>query len=90
MSVNICSLLSKYGNLLDFFNEIKRLNINLCVLAIQETWDVKYVELVSIPDFKFVFKNRTLARGGGVAFYIKDDIQHVTVEQFSIFNERIF
>ena len=39
---------------------------------------------------EFIYKTRSSSRGGGVGFYIKRDLKFKIIEDFSIFNERIF
>jgi hypothetical protein len=66
LSINIQSLNSKYENLKDFILELNSKNLNVEIIAIQETWQVLYPELVSIPGYHpFISKQRVGMRGGG-------------------------
>ena len=61
------------------------------MIAIQETWEIKNVNSLTLPSFhEFIYKTRSSSRGGGVGFYIKRDLKFKIIEDFSIFNERIF
>ena len=48
--------------------------MHIKVIAIQETWNIPYPDLVNINGFKLFIKTRTVTRGSGVVFDIKDDI----------------
>ena len=90
LSINVCSLMSKHEKLMIFINKLQAQNCNILLIAIQETWNLQYPDLVDIPNFKFVFKTRSLSRGGGVAFYILNNIQYKELIHLSYFEERVF
>ncbi len=90
LSINVCSLMSKYNDLQNLISYLRTKECNILLIAIQETWDIKYPELVDIQKFKLVYKTRTATRGGGVAFYIRNDIQHKILTNLSYFEERVF
>ena len=49
------------------------------VMSISETWlkdDSNLLQYVTIPGYRFEYKNRDTRRGGGVAFYLKDHLQY--------------
>ena len=56
----------------------------------QEIWNVPYIELVTMPNFQCLYKSRTNARGGGVAFFIKNEIHFKILDNFSYFIEKEF
>jgi hypothetical protein len=61
--------MSKHEQLVLELDELKKKNITIDVIAIQETWDVKFPDLVSIEGFgQLVLKRRRGMRGGGLAF----------------------
>ncbi len=69
LSINIQSLQSKYDQLLFELNQMESKGINVDILALQEVWDIRYPDLLSIPGFKpLIFKKRHGMRGGGVGF----------------------
>jgi hypothetical protein len=90
LSCNVCSLKSKHGVLISFVDDLKNRAINICIIAVQETWNIQIPELVQIPGFKLVYKLRHSIRGGGVAFYIKDNVKFKIMDNFSHFIEKTF
>ena len=82
--------MSKFSDLSDFILQSLNNNVNIKVIALQEIWSMPYPELVTIPNFQFVYKSRTSARGGGVAFYVKNDIHFKILDNFSYFIEKEF
>jgi hypothetical protein len=61
-------------------------------LALQETWDVKYPNLLELPGFqRILFKNRMLGKGGGIGFYVKNGLSAKVIDPpFNSFTNRIF
>lgn len=59
-------------------------------MALQEVWFIPDIKTFSIKGFNFVYKLREHGRGGGVAFYIKEDLKYKVKESLSIFEENIF
>jgi hypothetical protein len=48
------------------------IGLNIEVIALQETWDIKYPDQLIIHGYqKIVFKNRLGMRGGGVGSMLK-------------------
>ena len=90
LSLNVCSLMSKHQNLSTTINEMLKKQALIKVIAIQETWNIPYPDLVNINGFKFFTKNRTNSRGGGIAFYIKNDISCKIKHNLSPFFEKEF
>jgi hypothetical protein len=91
LSINIQSLLSKHDQLVQFINELSNSHITVDAIAIQELWDIRYPELVSIPGFKpLIFKKRRNMRGGGVGFFIRENLIGQIVEELSPFVNKIF
>jgi hypothetical protein len=90
LSINIQSLQSKYDQLLFELNQMESKGINVDILALQEIWDIRYPDLLSIPGFKpLIFKKRHGMRGGGVGFYIKENLDAHIVEHLSPFENKI-
>jgi hypothetical protein len=79
-SINIQSLQSKHEKLSLFLT-----NSPIKILALQETWHIPYPDLVRIPGYKFIHTQRPVGRGGGVGFFIADDISFKILQQNSIF-----
>ena len=82
--------MSKHQNLSTTINEMLKKQALIKVIAIQETWNIPYPDLVNINGFKFFTKNRTNSRGGGIAFYIKNDISCKINHNLSPFFEKEF
>ena len=68
-------------NARSIFNKVDELkahidNYKSDILFVTETWLTESIpnEAVNISGFNIIRKDRTIARGGGVAIYIKDDI----------------
>ena len=54
----------------------RTLNHNFSVIAILETWaNNDSMLLLNIPGYNSTFKNRTLGRGGGVGFFVRNCFQ---------------
>ena len=90
LSLNVCSLMSKFNELTVMIQNLQNEKCNLAVIAIQETWDIPYPELLQIPGFNLVFKTRSILKGGGVAFYINKNIKFKLINRLSPFIERQF
>jgi hypothetical protein len=66
LSINIQSLNAKFEGLKAILNLINSKNVQVDVIALQETWHIKYSNLLSIPGYhNLFFKNRVRGRGGG-------------------------
>jgi hypothetical protein len=75
MSINIQSLMSKHENLKNYVLDLVQNHVPIYVIALQEIWNLQCTDIVSIPGFRFIYQPRRVGRGGGVGFYIRDDIQ---------------
>jgi hypothetical protein len=75
LSLNVQSLMSKHEKLNNFILNLVSKNVPIYVIAVQEIWAIHVCELVDIPGFNFTYKARQDGRGGGVGFYVKQDIQ---------------
>ena len=91
ISINIQSLSSKFDKLQELISTFESNKVYFDVLAIQETWDIKDLKSLSLQSYHdLVFKSRSLSRGGGIGFYINKNLKFKIVDEYSIFNERIF
>jgi len=91
ISINIQSLQSKHEQLVEFIHELSKFKIDVDVIAVQETWEVRYLDLVNIPGFKpLIAKTRQGMRGGGVGFYIRNNLNATIIDNLSPFTEKIF
>lgn len=64
--------------------------VDFNVLAITETWlnDVS-APSVQIPNYQFSYKNRSSKLGGGVGFFIRQDLTYITRNDLSLMSECI-
>jgi exonuclease III len=91
ISLNIQSLNSKFEEFKQFIIELQLKNVIIDVIALQETWEIQFSDLLTIPGFQtIVYKNRRGMRGGGVGFYVKDGLNFKIVNELSPFEEKIF
>ena len=90
LSLNIQSLNSKFNNLNSFIADLNMKNIDLSLIALQETWQIQHEELFSIPGFKLFISQRTKSKGGGVGFYINSELPSKILHNLSSFHEKIF
>lgn len=70
--LNTQSLISSFAEFQVFAH-----TYNFDIMTMSETWlknNKHIIEYVELPGFKLVYKNREERRGGGVAAYVKDDI----------------
>jgi len=81
--------MSKHSELSNFISLITKAGVNLEIIALQETWALPNPDLINIPGFTFIFKNRKPQRGGGVGFYIKTGISYKIIN-VSNFEEKLF
>ena len=58
LSLNVCSLMSKHQNLSSTINDLLKKQVKIKVIAIQETWNIPYPDLVNISGFKLYYKTR--------------------------------
>ena len=63
--------------------------IKVAAIALQELWNLPHPELLKIPNYQLFFKQRNNARGGGVGFYVREDIPTKVNQLMSPFYEKI-
>ncbi len=91
LSINIRSLSQNHLDLVQLLNSLNNNNVLVHAIAIQETWNVKFNDLVAIPGYqKMYLKLRTFSNGGGVGIYVKDGISSKQIDIDNSFHERIF
>ena len=87
ISLNVQSLNSKYESLKDYIIKLISKNDNIEIIALQEVWQIQHIDLISIPGFHpLVCSQRGGMRGGGVGFYIKNNISFDIVPELSPFS----
>ena len=90
LSLNTQSLLSKHESIKTFLHSLSELGTTVDILALQETWRIHYTELIQIPGYTFIHQHRTSNRGGGVGFYIREDISYKIIPELSTFTDNLF
>jgi exonuclease III len=90
LNINIQSLNSKFENLKQLILSFQTKNVLVPVIALQEIWQIPYPELVSIPGYKFIHKQRSKGRGGGVGFFLSQNIHYKILHDLSPFIEKSF
>jgi hypothetical protein len=90
LSINIQSLNSKYEQLKHQILDLLHSNVKIDAIAIQETWEIRYPDTLSIPGFQeLIFKNREGMRGWGVGFYVRTGLNYKIIEELSPFENKI-
>ena len=85
--LNVRSLNKNFDQLRDFLNELK---FNSSVIGVSETWLKDTPSpLFSVEGFSLFTNNRTEKRGGGVGFYVSDNLKAKVIEELSIKSEDI-
>ena len=90
LSINIQSVQSKLHELISLIMDMCSKNIYIDVISLQETWAVPFPEAVSIPGYQSIVLNcRKNSRGGGVGFYVRNNIEFKVLQNLSPFKENI-
>jgi Reverse transcriptase (RNA-dependent DNA polymerase) len=92
LGLNVQSLNAKHSKLIELTELLSNNNVQIDVIALQETWNIKYPALLNLPGFqKIIFKNRNVGKGGGVGFYLKNGLNFKIIEPpFRSFVNKIF
>ena len=76
MHLNICSLLSKWGLLIELLTDLRRNKLGIDILMLCETYlDKSTVKLLRISYYNIAYRNRLNKKNGGVAMLIKDHLK---------------
>ena len=91
LNANIQSLPSKFSELKDMLLQLQENNIMFDIIALQEIWSISDPEHFNLPGYQtLIYKTRSMSRGGGVGFYVRQGLNFKILEDLSIFNEKIF
>ena len=91
LNLNVQAINSKFENLKQLIVNITNKGIQIDVIAIQETWGVKYPKLLIIPGFQeIIYANRKKGKGGGVGFYIRNGINCTILNSNVGFTDKLF
>ncbi len=69
LNLNVLSLVSKHTKLKEFIINLLNNHVNIKIVCLQETWNVPFPDLINIPGFSFIHKQRTKNRGGGGGWF---------------------
>ena len=91
ISLNIRSIVNR-DNFTKFESFLENLEVKPLVIALNETWITSRSTgpYQSLKGYQFVQNHRTGTVGGGVAFYISDEIHFNRIDSLSIMKEKIF
>ena len=89
LNLNVQSLNSKFEKLKSFILNLTNNGLVIDIIAMQETWTIRYPNLLSIPGFQpLIYTNRNKGRGGGVGFYIRTGLNYKIVTDLSPFHDK--
>jgi len=90
LNLNIQYLLSKFEKFTSLLSILSDKGIIFEIISLQEISCINDASLVNIPGYHpFVFKSRTSCKGGGIGFYIRNNLKFKVFHDFSPFHERI-
>ena len=52
LNLNAQSMMSKYDKLKEFVMNLTKINIQIDIIALQETWQIRYPDIITIPGFQ--------------------------------------
>ena len=83
---NIRSLNKNFDKFHLFSN---RLNYDHSIIGLSETWlkETSPSSLFSMDGFNLITKNRTSKKGGGVGFYVTNNLDYTLLEEYSLMTE---
>ncbi len=91
LHLNIRSLPDNFDKLNIFLQKLNDDGITLDFILLCESYLTNMnSNLYNIPGYKFVCKNRTYAKRGGVGIYVRDTIKFSMKEDISLFEESKF
>ena len=70
---------------------LDRKKINIVAVMLQETWSIKYLNLINIPGYQNInCKLRTFSNGGGVGIFVKNGLDFKTIDMSNLYHEIFF
>jgi hypothetical protein len=90
LSTNIQCLQSKFESLKHYILSLTSKNIPITVIALQEIWQISEHANLTFPGFKLLHATGKNAKGGGVGFFIKNEIPYKMLPELSPFEDRTF
>ena len=90
INLNIQSLMSKHDKLNTFIGHLNNSNVTIDIIALQETWTVRYPHLLTIPGYQpLIFTNRSKGRGGDVGFYVRNGLNVKILDNLSPYQDKL-
>ena len=91
MHLNVCSILAKQTELKELLNGLYTENLDLNAILLYETYlNAHTLNLVNVPGFNLICKNRTKLKNSGFAISIKNNFNYIIWDDISIFKEGEF
>jgi exonuclease III len=91
LHLNIRGLSSKFDELKLLLSQLYDIHVILDVILLCETFiNDNNADLFNIPGYKFIYQNRQTLTKGGVAMYIRDNINFKLRKDLCIFHEGEF
>ena len=91
LHLNIQGLSSKFDQLQTLLSELSDAHVEIDYILLCETFvNDDNAHLFKQPNYNFIYKNRNIKSKGGVAIFIRDNIQYNLREDLSIFTEGEF
>ena len=72
---NIRSLSANLNKLIVFIDNLK---VKPSIIVCTETWNIEYINIFNIKDYKIYYNNSKINRSDGVVIYIRENISDVT------------
>ena len=90
LNLNVQYLQSKFNSLKELLDLYSSKGVNFDIISLQEISTIDDSSTLILPGFHpLVYKSRTLCKGGGVGFYVRNDLDFKVIEEYSPFHERI-
>ena len=90
-TLNIQSLHAKYFELVEWIENLNKINHCPDIICLQEIWQIDDPSLFPLDGYHpLIFQTRSAARGGGVGIYINNLLTFKFLPNFSVFHERLF
>lgn len=91
MHLNIHSLPSKFSQLKEIISRFRDIQINMhCIMLCETFLTNNNHAFYTIPGYNLVCRNRQTGTRGGVAMYIRDDLNYISRDDISINIDGIF
>ena len=90
LNVNVRSLQANHSALLNLVQNFQNANVPIDIIAVQEIWQIPHPEIFNIPNFSFIFKQRSIGKGGGVGFYVNTRLNFKIRDDLSFFIDKVY